>query len=209
MKSLITILILVVIVIGGLFAWKHNSNVSKSTPSPTTQDNRFRTYTNTTHDFSIEVPIQIRAFNGKEEPLEIKESGNITFLTYADSYYASKIETVLKSTKTDIEKSQGIPWAILVVDINNDTELDAFIKNRYGSECALGSKNPTAQSGTYDVLIGGNISPEHCFVNYMTVIKYSPTKHKVVVWDMGQSFNFLLDENTPADEIMRQSFRFL
>ena len=71
-------------------------------------------------------------------------------------------------------ESEAVSYAI-----KNDEELDDFIKQRYGTLCALGEKTESEQSGVYDISIdSSNWIPgdyNSCFVNYVTKIKYSPS----------------------------------
>jgi len=56
-----------------------------------------------------------------------------------------------------------------------------------------------------------------CFINYMTVIKYSPDKNLVAAWDIGQAPNFWIDGKATLDgkvgkaidTIISDSFEFL
>lgn len=121
-------------------------------------------------------------------------------------------ETTLKQLQTD--RYWPSRWEMISKKIHNDHELEAFIQQRYGKDCLLGEKKSTQQEGTYDVKIDGWRSPEEgdCFVNYATVIRYSPSRQQVISWNMGQDVNFVTgtypNEHVYDDDIV-QSFRFL
>lgn len=113
-------------------------------------------------------------------------------------------------------------WKIFVRTVSSDAELDAFIKERYGSGCGLGEKVASGQEGVYDVEI--SIPPAEtmeeaeandCLINYATVLKYYPAKNKVASWDTGQAYTFyrVLGTGDATDIIyddqMVESFLFL
>lgn len=146
-------------------------------------------------------------------PVIALESGNFTHITVSHEYDdecirinhdAAWLEKMLKG------QTRGIPWLIESRTIANDKQLDAFIKERYGKDCSLGEKYPTLQDGTFDIGIDGMGSPEDgdCFVNYITVMKYSPTLKKLVYWDVGQDYSFRPDDMGSYDLDMVRSFRF-
>jgi hypothetical protein len=113
-------------------------------------------------------------------------------------------------------------WKILVETVNSDAELDAFIKERYGSGCGLGEKVAGSQDGVYDVEI--DVPPAEtmeeaeasgCLINYATVLKYYPAKNLAVSWDLGQAYTFYKvlgtgdETDIIYDEQMAESFLFL
>jgi hypothetical protein len=105
-------------------------------------------------------------------------------------------------------------WAIVARDVQDDAELDAFIKSRYGSGCSLGEQVASSQEGVYDVRIQGDgkdLSETMCPLNYVTVVKYYPKGGKVIAWDLGQGPTFAADVAYAAiyDQEMVDSFRFL
>lgn len=105
-------------------------------------------------------------------------------------------------------------WKLVVREIHDDAELDAFLKERYGSGCSLGEEEPLAQDGVYRVRIQGDgksMEETQCLLNYRTVVEYYPAGKKVVAWDMGQAATFPADVNYSVihDQEMVDSFRFL
>ncbi|UCG24370.1 MAG: hypothetical protein JSW55_19990 [Chloroflexota bacterium] len=105
-------------------------------------------------------------------------------------------------------------WAIVTVEIHDDEELDAFIKDRYGPGCSLGEKAPSGQEGVFDISIQGDgldLEQTQCPINFATVVKYFPAGSKVGAWDRGQSYHFPADVNYSVtyDQEMEDSFRFL
>ena len=104
-------------------------------------------------------------------------------------------------------------WKLVVREIHDDAELDAFLKERYGSACSLGEKEPSAQDGVYRVRIQGDGKPieeTQCRLNYRTVVEYYPAGNKVVAWDLGQAATFPADVNYSVihDQEMVDSFSF-
>ena len=105
-------------------------------------------------------------------------------------------------------------WQIVVKDIHDDQDLEAFLKSRYGSSCSLGEKVSSTQEGVYDVKIQGDgkdLSETSCPLNYGTVVKYYPEGNKVIAWDTGQAYTFSADvtNSVTYDQEMVDSFRFL
>jgi hypothetical protein len=105
-------------------------------------------------------------------------------------------------------------WQLVVVDVQNDGELDSFIKERYGPGCSVGEQTPSTQDGVYDVSIQGDgksLEETQCPINYVTVVKYFPAGGKLVAWDRGQANYFPADVNYAVtyDQEMEDSFRFL
>jgi len=105
-------------------------------------------------------------------------------------------------------------WEFVVRDIQNDEELDAFIKSRYGSSCSLGEKTASAQDGVYDVSIlgdGKDLEQTQCPLNYWAILKYDPQIGKVIAWNPGQAYTFAaaLDYSVVNDQEMIDSFWFL
>jgi hypothetical protein len=105
-------------------------------------------------------------------------------------------------------------WEIVVQDIQNDGDLDAFLKTRYGSSCSLGEKVMSGQDGVYDIRIQGDgkdLSETLCPLNYGTVVKYYPEWNKVIAWDTGQAYTFSADitNSVTHDQEMIDSFRIL
>ena len=75
-------------------------------------------------------------------------------------------------------------WTIVMQEIKDDAQLDAFIKARYGAGCSLDEKTPWAlQENVFDVGIEGDDKPmetTECLINYATVLKYYPDGGKVI-----------------------------
>jgi len=149
--------------------------------------------------------------------VETLEDGNVVYIL-PNGTYSKKISANIQNAKTDIEKSIGIPWAIVVKNVNSDSELASFIRERYHSECNIARMDQSAQAGVYDVSIepsSGELS-EGCFINWTTFIKYSPQLHKVAAWDIGQDANFYHTSNETVEDLgfaidsqVANSFRFL
>ena len=101
-------------------------------------DNDWNLYTNNELGFSIKLPKKIMANSKQIEALEIKEAGNVVYLTNESNFYRERILSNLEEQATeelsDIEMTTGIPWGIIVRDIADDKALDTFIKERYGRD---------------------------------------------------------------------------
>ena len=175
----------------------------------------FRSYTNENLGFSLNVSLQVKGTGKQSDSLEIIESGNVVYLTYKSNYYYAETLKRSKSSLSDIEKTKGIPWGIMVRTVNSEQELTTLIKNRYGSGCSIGSQEQVGDTGTYRVMIKGDglgMDKTKCPINYVTAVKYSPNLKKAAIWDIGQDVSFVKlvnDEIIPLDEEMVNSFIFI
>lgn len=128
--------------------------------------------------------------------------------------YFSGCDKVINSAATvkDMKTYFSPSWRIVIKPIANDSELDKFLKDRYGQGCSLGEKKAAGQNGVFDIKIKGDGKepPESkCFINYMTVVKYYPAKRKVAAWDIGQACSFYYPTiETCHDTEMTDSFTF-
>jgi len=195
------------------------SSDSNQQSNTTSVDSTWDLYTNNTLGFSIKIPKTVSNINTLDK-IEVIESDNVVYLTYKSDYNYTKILSRSQSNLSDIDKTKGIPWAILVKQVKSDNELDQFIKSRYGRTCGLGNKTLSKQEGVYDVSIDfTNWTPgdeSGCFVNYLVKIKYSPKLGKVAAWDLGQGDTFLnydannkINTYTVFDNEMSDSFQFI
>ncbi len=139
---------------------------------------------------------------------------NVTYIYTVGDYYDPEIRERQKSGFGDVKKSSGIPFSILTRDISSEDELDILIKERYGPACKLGKLTPSNKDKVFDVEIDTSDHDfdledfsDGCFVNYVTVIKYSPFLKRVAMWDIGQAVQFSINNN-PVDSEMVDSFDF-
>ena len=104
----------------------------------------------------------------------------------------------------------------VIKDIKNDTELNKFIKDNYGSECFVKDKKLWRRDGIYEINIEGKdytkgINP-NCPLNYVYKILYTPEKNRVMSVNLGQECQFGTDYNSGDykcyDEKMIDSFQF-
>ena len=170
-------------------------------------DGTWELYTNYDLGFSLKVLKEVESYG----ELEIIEDGDIVYLVGDKEYSYDLILESLASTGTDFERVQGIPWAILVKEVSNDSELDNFLKQKYGSGCSLGEKTVSGQTGVFDIQIQGdgkNLGETECPLNFATIVKYTPSKGLVASWDIGQDVNFFVD-GEGVDNEMIESFQFI
>lgn len=177
----------------------------------------WNSYTNYNLGFSINIPKEDK-YEGKFQTVE---DGDIVYIVTDESYKYLKIEEKLLSAESDFKKIQGLSLVAIVKKVNNDIELEQFIKDKYGKKCKLGVKNQSAaQEDIFDISIdssGWDVknTPEpwtkenSCFVNYGTFIKYNPKNNLVASWDRGQAVNYLLKDGTAADSLISNSFKFI
>ncbi len=127
----------------------------------------------------------------------------------SDFSQCNKITTTIPRLQ-DSSNFELSKWEIITQSVGSDAELTSFIKNRYGQGCSVGERKPIGQSDTFDVSVAGFSMTGGCPVNYATVIRYSPSRQKVVSWNLGQSVSFTAgpDGSNPLDQEMVNSFRF-
>lgn len=124
----------------------------------------------------------------------------------------------------DESYSYPIAWHIIILDVNNESDLDEVIKKKLGPGCKYKSKIPTNFNDNYRIEIDGDgkdLGDTLCPVNYQNYIIYSPDQKKVAFWSTGQecqiglgfmanncfdqkiseSFHFYGIQKTPADEL--------
>lgn len=201
--------------------------------------------------FSMKIPQNVfgvyRCFSDKTIWVPVKvfedKENEIVFITqeyYYEAKYDSelnkytepceKIIYSLKLLKEDVASISGLtnspkPWlglALVIKNINNDIELNKFIKDTYGSGCLIEKKEPWKQNGVYEIKIkgedwdrGADLGTTTCPINYTYKILYAPEKNKVMSVNLGQECQF---GNDPAlesyseykcyDEEMIDSFEF-
>lgn len=155
-------------------------------------------------------------------PVKIFEDGNTVYITSEYQHelsgetretsadggtriFFSKCESVLNSLELlhDPEYYQE-SWDIVVREIYDDQELDAFLEDRYGPGCGLGEKLMSEQDGVYDVRVA-------CQLGGGIVVKYYPEGNQVIAWNTGQAYTFSADVSNSVnrDQEMVDSFRFL
>lgn len=105
-------------------------------------------------------------------------------------------------------------WNIIVAQVIDETELEDFIKERFGEGCRVGEQEETDQDGVMVVKIQGDgldLGESACGINYMYKLYYVPQLNRVYTWDRGQSYKFASSEDmsTSYDEAMDASFRII
>jgi LysM repeat protein len=187
-------------------------NPQQSSDLPVAKSVSLQAYRNDKLGFEINIPKKV-----DDGPIKTIESGDALWIVAENSSYIEELKQ-FNSSVSDFKKVAGIPWAILVKTVNNDQELNQFIKDRYGKDCSLGQKQPSSQPGIFDVQIdtGDGEAGEGCFLNWILFIKYSPEQNKVAAWDMGQDARFYSSEevnvdgaDTYYDQEMAESFKFI
>lgn len=208
----------------------------------TSVDSDWNRYTNYDVGFSIEIPQQFYHYYGAMcdwDGTSYRPAGDFVdsaVFTGTDEMYISSANFYNMSGETVVDGVTNYANCDLVANslaalqantywqqqswrfewrngINNDADLESFLQDRYGSGCSLGSKDPAAQPGTFDVKIEGDgldLGSTLCPINYATVVRYSPSDHLVVAWDLGQAITFPADSTwmTVYDQDMVDSFRF-
>lgn len=167
----------------------------------------------------------IKVIESKERDKDIAYLTGEYYFNNADSGLCKKIIRTVETIKKEDTNSGFFDWKLIFAKISNELELNRFVKERYGKDCRAGKmKEKKDQPGVFEVdLIGTEnssgslkdlggglfIKAGECFVNYQTVLLYSPSKQRAVSWNMGQAVVFIDgDYGVPVDADIAKSFRF-
>jgi hypothetical protein len=101
-------------------------------------------------------------------------------------------------------------------------DIQKIVDDKFGpNRCLVAGTRPTAESGTYDVMLKDKIPPTQdddysegsCWINEVFHLEYSPSLHRAAMWDIGQDARFgykgCSDLICSADFPMAESFRFI
>lgn len=126
--------------------------------------------------------------------------------------------TVDINNGVSLKSNPFLTKVFVIKDIKNDTELNKFIKDNYGSECFVKDKKLWRRDGIYEINIEGKdytkgINP-NCPLNYVYKILYTPEKNRVMSVNLGQECGFgtryVSEESYKCyDGEMIDSFRFI
>jgi hypothetical protein len=131
--------------------------------------------------------------------------------TYAECTKVMNTPALLQ----DPENMYQQMWKLVVEKVQDDEELDAFIKSRYGVGCKLGEKESVGQQGVYAVGVEEERGrEEECPYLHWTYasgyeIRYCENTNQAIAIYLNGYSTFLADErgNVTYDEEMRDSFR--
>ena len=135
-------------------------------------------------------------------------------------YLKSQRETIIDiNDKVSLNYNPFLTKVFIIKNIKNDSELNKFIKDNYGSGCFAQNKKPWKQNGVYEVEIESKDRNEEtdlgtttCPINYTYKILYAPEKNKLVSVNLGQECGFGTNydsENYKCyDNEMINSFKF-
>lgn len=138
------------------------------------------------------------------ETTETKNGGT----THYYSKCTKTTRTIASMEDEDNKYHQG--WIIDWAEVKSDAQVSAFIGNQYGKGCGMESKKETAETGVFDVAVkSAGMEDPNCVINFAYVLKYSPSKERVVGWTLGQSYSFFAKGMVGMDEEMTSSFKFL
>jgi len=191
-------------------------------------------YINDELGFSIDIPDKVYGSYYCEPkkviqvPVKVFEDNENGVVYISQEYhYQSKFDSELRKhvgecKKIILSKSNYSGWAIVIKTVENEDELDKFIKENYGSGCEAKDKKfwetDYNQSGVYDISVGGegdnmktNLGNTSCAGAWTIRYKvlYFPEKNKVMSVKLGQEPTFFNNSHTVAyDERMISSFRF-
>lgn len=203
------------------------------------KSNVWNKYINHTLGFSIQIPKEVYGLYkcpSKETiqvPVRVFEDNENGIVYISQEYYyraewdselqeftgpCEKIAYSLESLKSEtVDNNPFLGWAILIKDIKDESELDKFIKEIYGSGCSAGQKTPWVQSGVYEIPVladGTDLGNTACPVGWMNSEKvlYAPEKDKFMSVILGQECTFGTNPYSKPyqcyDEEMINGFKF-
>ena len=181
----------------------------------TEKDANDNLYTNNRFGFSLTIPKFVTSSTCGEQkfPTMYFESKDIIYLA-PESFYLPNPCQKNTTTLEQIENKNNYSLSklkIYAAAVKNDTELEQFIKSKYGSGCSLGGKTQSPTADIYKVKIlgdGKDLEESQCPINFMVDTKYNPTKGVVVIFELGQACNLSQNQDC-ADSKIVSSLKFL
>lgn len=178
------------------------------------RDNKELTFNSKKHSLKIEHPEYVDLSYGANwcydnrgglVPLKIYDDGDVLFIRQSFHYQKDENRNCIKIDRTldwvrerEKDNTSISIWEIKITDnINNDEDLNNFLKDQYGQGCKLKDKIPLNDT-TYTISIlgdGKDFGETECPLNYITRTIYSPAQGKIASWDIGQDCNFAYDRN--------------
>lgn len=220
------------------------STAPSISPSITPPPEAWETYTNSELGFLIKYPQMVYGVYRCEPykpfyvPLKVFEDNKNGIVYITEEYYYDNWDNETQSNTghckkitysldslTKAREVYGNPFlsrVFVVKNIENDAELNKYIKTVYGSGCFIENKSPwEPQKGVYEISIKGEdwnkiTDPENTTCRLpmsLLVLLYEPTKGKFMSVNMGQECGFTTDYSNSEfykcyDEEMINSFRF-
>jgi hypothetical protein len=132
-------------------------------------------------------------------PNQVLSKNNNFYLTQKyDSEVNLQTGELIKTENTFIPEykennySYPLPWHIVILNVEDETNLDLVIKQKLGSGCSYKTKIATKFEDNYRIEINGDgkdLGETLCPVNYANYIIYSPAVKKAAFWSVGQECN--------------------
>lgn len=215
-------MLLLIAVIGGVVYWyslkQESSRADQRPPVEIVEVNKdWNRYLNHNLGFSINLPKQSYTVGPDNKLYRVPvvaiedKSDQAVYITRQWSHDE-------KGMRKDVtlQELAGSPqtWKIIIRDAATHADVENFVKEEYFPGCRVGLITPPSSEGFSDVEIitTGPEAPEKdiCFINWITIVRYSAEKGKLAKWDIGQDANFFgPDNNTVYDTDMSASFRFI
>ncbi len=190
-------------------------NVSNETM--TSVDSTWNLYTNNDFGFSIKIPKVVTNSAGcfadqnntTTSPVKVftDSANNAVYISTEETYNTQCEEVTNSLSLLQLDENRSPAWKIVFSQIQNNSELDQFIKDVYLPECTVVSLQPAEEDGVFIPVLNYGDAGVGCFINWVAYTYYSPSKEKAVHWDVGQDVTFFDGTNT-FDEDMGNSFRF-
>lgn len=142
------------------------------------------TYRNEKWGFTLKLPTLIsKDYGNYSEDLSLK------VFDMGDSIAIRPADNSKEEIEKEIKKESYPTWNLVSANVNNEQELEKFVKDRFGGGCS--SVITQANKTTYDV--EAKFERIICQPGYWAPIKYSPTLKRIVTWIMGQDCSWAVD----------------
>ncbi len=114
--------------------------------------------------------------------------------------------------KENSEYNNGL--TITVANTENEKELDDFIKKQLWKTCTALNKEESLINSIYNIKVWpedkeDEYSRRECFLNFMYILKYSPSFSRTVHMNVGQDCNLYDSELGCFDHVIGDSFEFI
>jgi hypothetical protein len=117
-----------------------------------------------------------------------KENGSIS---YTDCKVVKNTPELITAAMKTTPDMSGAVWSINYKRIQNDAELEKFVKEMHGTTCKVKEKASFSKD-VFDIqIVNGDTNTDNaankCTLNYNYVMRYNPVKKVAINWNLGQS----------------------